>query len=378
MKVGILTLPLHINYGGILQAYALQTVLERMGHDVVVYQKDFLYYNNQLPLWKYPFSYCKRLLKKVLIDKRIPLNIEKKRMREEPIIRQHLNQFINNHIHLVKIDKPRDIDLSAVDCIIVGSDQIWRPVHLMFLYKSHVQEFFLDFAKDWKGKRLAYAASFGVDKWELSSEETSICKELAKSFDAISVREDTGVRLSDEYLGIKAEQVLDPTLLLQRSDYIKLIKETNVQRYKGKLFGYILDKTPEKIAIVEKIAKERGLQPFFINLSFGDIKDPVEQRIMPSVEQWLTFFYDAEFVVTDSFHGCVFSIIFNKRFVTIGNEERGMSRFKSLLSLLGLESRLCTNLRDADSAILIDENTDYEMRLSLLRQKSMQFLTKFV
>lgn len=378
MKIGILTLPLHINYGGILQAYALQTVLERMGHDVVVYQKDILYYKHQLPLWKYPFSFGKRLLKKVFVDKRMPLNIEKKRIQEEPIIRQHLNQFIKNRIHSVKIEKPKDIDLSSVDCIIVGSDQIWRPVHLMFLYKSHVQESFLDFAKDWKGKRIAYAASFGVDKWEFSSEDTSICKELAKLFDAISVREDSGVQLCKDYLGIKADLVLDPTLLLQQTDYIKLIKETRVENYKGKLFGYILDKTPEKIALVEKIAKEMRLQPFYVDLSFGDIKDSVEQRILPSVEQWLTYFYDAEYVVTDSFHGCVFSIIFNKRFVTIGNEERGMSRFKSLLSLLGLESRLFANLSDVDTAILIDEKTDYEMRLSLLRQKSMKFLTQFI
>ena len=248
----------------------------------------------------------------------------------------------------------------------------------MFLYKSHVQESFLDFAKDWKGKRIAYAASFGVDNWEFSSEETRICKELAKSFNAISVREDTGVGLCEEYFGIKAEQVLDPTLLLHSSDYVKLIKEASLQKNNRKLFAYVLDKTPEKIAFVEKVAKEKGLQPNYINLSFGDIREPVKQRILPSVEQWLSYFYDAEFVVTDSFHGCVFSIIFNKKFVTIGNEERGMSRFKSLLSLLGLERRLCTNLSDIDSSILIGENIDYEMRLSLLRQKSMQFLTKYV
>ena len=377
MKIGILTLPLHINYGGIMQAYALQTVLERMGHEVVVYQKD-IHYSYKLPLWKYPYSYSKRLLKKFLVDNRLPLNVEKKRRLEEPIIRRHLNHFIDSHIHTVMIEKPKDIDLSAVDCIVVGSDQIWRPVHLMFLFKSYVQESFLDFAVGWKGKRVAYGASFGVDQWEYTLDETTRCRELAKLFDAISVREYSGVKLCEDYLGVKAEHVLDPTLLLHSSDYLKLIEEANTSKNTGELFCYILDKSPEKEAFVNRCALKLGMEPYTINLSHSDLFTPVENRIMPSIEQWLRSFYDAKFIITDSFHGCVFSILFNKPFVAIGNEERGMSRFVSLLSLLGLEDLLVSDLNDVDIFRFIENNVDYEKVLLKPRKKSLDFLNTFL
>lgn len=346
MRIGILTLPLHINYGGIIQAYALQTVLERMGHEVVVYQRDQLE-DYRLPFWKYPLSFTKRLFVKLFINKKQEIFVEKKRKIEFPIIRQHTNRFINEHIHVSLIRRLNDIDLSKIDCIIVGSDQIWRPYHVHNLFKSDITDVFLNFAEGWNGKRVAYAVSFGVEEWEYSPKQSKECRRLVKLFDAVSVREKSAIKLCSDYLGIEAAHVLDPTLLLYAKDYLKLIKIPKEKESKDILFYYILDETIEKKHLVERVAKDRGLNPFS---TYTDTKktinQSVEERIIPSLEDWLLGFYTASFVVTDSFHGCVFSIIFGKPFIAIGNIERGYARFLSLLSHFHLENNLLLKPED--------------------------------
>ena len=255
MKIGILTLPLHINYGGIMQVYALQTRLERMGHDVIVFQKD-VHPNYSLPFWKYPLAYGKRMLKKILVDKREPLNKEKINKREFPIIQQHLNTFINGHIHTVMYENVANINLSTIDCIVVGSDQIWRPIHVKNLLKTRIQDAYLSFTKDWDGLRVAYATSFGVENWEYTKKETEDCRKLVRLFNAVSVRELSAVGLCYKHLGINAVQVLDPTLLLKEDDYRYLIEKENDSSQKETLFSYILDDTPEKRLFVKQCAKK--------------------------------------------------------------------------------------------------------------------------
>lgn len=147
------------------------------------------------------------------------------------------------------------------------------------------------------------------------------------------MRESSGVQLCQEYFDTKAVQVLDPTLLLSADDYRALIKRGKTQPSNGNLLVYMIDRTKEKEAFVERIAQEEGLTPFWMSCETDDETLPLEQRIKMPVEQWLRSFDDAEFVLTDSFHGCVFSIIFRKQFLAIGNKERGLSRFQSLLTL---------------------------------------------
>ena len=166
-------------------------------------------------------------------------------------------------------------------------------------------------------------------------------------FNKISVREDSGVKLCKDFLGVEAQHVLDPTLLLNKNNYMSLIKKS----YDGNrtLFSYVLDKSEDKIEFVEFMAKEKGLKIVTCmsedKLIPGVTKD-FSKCIYPSVDKWLNGFNNAEFVVTDSFHGTVFAIIFNKQFVTIGNERRGMARFESLLKMFGLEDRLVTDFVD--------------------------------
>ena len=369
MRIGILTLPLHTNYGGILQAYALQTVLERMGHEVVVFDTPRRKWH--IPIWKKPLVYGKRILKRYLLgDKSCIIFREQKEEDEYPIICQHTRRFIDKYIHLKSIDNLCNLHSNDFDCIVVGSDQIWRP-----LYYADIENAFLKFAENWDIKRIAYAASFGTDKWEYTPEQTEECGQLVRLFDQVSVRESAGVEMCRKHFGIEAQLVLDPTMLLEADDYISLLKDKS-HKDSGLLLSYVLDETDEKKEIISAIANEKGLKVSKIGANENNYKVSLEERVKPSVEQWIRGFYDADFVVTDSFHACVFSILFKKQFIVIGNEERGVSRLKSLLGMFGLENRLIYSKSND-----LPQDVEYPKVshiVELNRNKSMTFIANAI
>lgn len=373
MKIGILTLPLHTNYGGILQAYALQTVLERMGHEVVVFNKRASF--NALPLWKRPIYYGVRLLKKLFLDHHIVIRREYVEKKEYPIISQYVQQFIDKYIHCSWIDKLAEIKENDFDAFVVGSDQIWRPKYFANMWGDDLTEAFLSFTEGWNCKRYAYAASFGVDEWEFPVEITERLKNAADKFDAISVREKSGCVLCETNLGCSAVQVLDPTMLLEKEDYVKLINNKKQPKSKGDLFCYILDVTPEKNDLISRIAREKKMTPFQVKAEDSWHTKSVRERTHKPVEAWLRGFYDADFVITDSFHACVFSILFGKPFIVVGNKDRGFSRFSSLMNMFLLKNNLLENVTDynpdADYGIPIEAYN----KLNELRKSSL-FLLK--
>lgn len=369
MKIGILTLPLHTNYGGILQAYALQTVLERMGHEVCLIEKRRK--PLKLPLWKAPLSYGKRIVKN-LTGHPFPIFYEQKINRERPIVRQNTEKFINKYIKRRIVDDYSDIKETDFDAIVVGSDQIWRPK-----YFHDIECAFLDFTEGWNIKRIAYAASFGTDEWEYTPKQTKRCRELIKIFDSVSVRESSGVDLCRKYLGVDAVHVLDPTMLLSEDDYIQLFKNAKTPKSNGTLLCYILDETQEKTALVNRIAEEKKLVPFRVNSKVENHSAPLSERIQPPVEQWLRGFYNSEFIVTDSFHACVFSILFNKPFVVVGNVDRGMSRFTSLLEMFGLNDRLFTDMPESQSVEYINWQ-EVNALLDSQRKAAKDFLNNLI
>lgn len=341
MKIGILTQPLHQNYGGLLQAYALQLTLKRMGYNPVIVDR----HHSIVPEWRKIASHIKTVAYKLFGKKREFIYWPTRS--EYETIAQHTNYFIDKYIQpkSKRLHSRKEfnnyIQSQKFDVFIVGSDQVWRPC-----YSPHLPTYFLDFLKENKEvRKIAYAASFGVDNWEYTDEQTLMAKQLAPLFDVISVREDSGVELCRRYLGVKAEHVLDPTMLLNKQDYLDLILAEKEPLSPGNLFTYILDPSEEKQATIEQIAQEKELIPFSVQAKLNtrtrkNCKERIEDLVVPPVTKWLRGFYDAEFVITDSFHGCVFSIIFNKPFIAIGNQERGIARFNSLLSLYGLKKQL--------------------------------------
>lgn len=369
MRIAIITLPLHTNYGGILQAYALQTVLQRMGHEVVLLDQSPY---RRLPLWRKPLSYTKRAVNKFIFRNGSNIFVEKHYNQTYPIVSQFTQIFINKYINRIEVDNLSDLKEGVFDGIVVGSDQIWRP-----LYYPNIANAYLSFAASWNIKRVAYAPSFGTDSCEYTYKQIKCCMQELRKFNAVSVREDSGVRLCDKYFGVKAEHVLDPTMLLEVEDYIQVIRKANLPNTMGSLLCYILDDTKEKQDIIEKIAETKELIPFKVNSKVEDYNAPLNERIQPPVEQWLNGFYCAKLVVTDSFHACVFSILFNKPFIVIGNKERGLSRFTSLLRLFDLEDKLVYSTHDVclDKVMDIDYDSINSKRKILL-EKSNAFLLK--
>lgn len=362
MKIAILTLPLHANYGGILQCYALQTILERMGHKVRVLSKPR--YGRSYYII-YPMAVCKRFFKRFILGKSVAIL-----KAPHEIVRQHTDKFIHKYIHQYTKRLWTDKIASHFDAIIVGSDQVWRP-----LYSQPIEEAFLSFLGDAKIKRISYAASFGVDNCEYTKEQIDTCSSLLKKFDAVSVRESSGINMCKECFDVKAVQMLDPTLLLSADDYRALIKNGKTEPAKGNMLVYMLDRTKEKEYLVERIAKEKGLIPFWMSSDIDDDMLTLEQRIKMPVEQWLRSFDDAEFVLTDSFHGCVFSIIFGKQFLAVGNKDRGLSRFNSLLETFSLNERLILSPDEYKGNLKIIDYAQLQKKLYILQNQSISYLT---
>ena len=373
MKIGILTLPLNSNYGGVLQAYALQTVLKRMGHDVLEVELKKNLRWQYPPLWKIPLSFGKRFLFKYIVRrKNQKILLERYERKIYPLLVHDIFDFISKYINQFKVDKFIDCK-GKFDVWICGSDQIWRYKYYTF-FEGDIANVYLKFLGDESCKRIAYAASFGTDNWEYPAKETAECKNWIQKFDAVSVREETGVKLCSTYYDIKAKHVLDPTMLLSKDDYVDLIEKSDVPKSKGNLFCYILDNTDEKMNVVKNIEKQRHLSSFFMKGDCGNWTEDLEKRIQPPVESWLRAFYDSEFIVTDSFHACVFSILFHKQFLVIGNKERGLARIYSLLSMFGLEDRLTSDTGlDINRMKTIDYDRVDEI-LAKHREESRTFL----
>lgn len=337
MKIGILTQPLLYNYGGILQAYALQTYLGRLGHEVWIIDRNI---PQEPPFWRIPLGIVKRIILKYVF--RRPVVVSNRRRREQlEMASRHTLDFIVRHIR--KTDSvyrtkelKRLVAKMQFEALIVGSDQVWRPC-----YSPCLGNYFLDFLPaDSPVKRIAYAASFGVDYCEFTEKQLITYKVLLERFQILSVRESSGVELCREYLNANALWMPDPTLLLPTEDYLNLLDGYPVRESSGCLFTYFLDNSADKQKVTGQVADSFGLEVKEIHILAEDFSLSVREREVPPVTEWLCGFRDAEFVVTDSFHGCVFSILFNKPFFAYGNDVRGMARFRSLLSMFGLEDRL--------------------------------------
>lgn len=368
MQIAILTLPLHTNYGGILQCYALQTVLEQMGHEVKVLTKPR--FGRLYRYLIYPQIVCKQLFERYILRKEITVG-------KSPYesIYQYTDQFIHRYIHQLekRVWTPRMSN--QFDAIIVGSDQVWRPE---YLGSVPLEDAFLSFATGCSIKRIAYAASFGVDECSYTVKQLEKCTPLLQQFDAVSVREFSGVDICKKYFGVEACQKIDPTLLLDVEDYMQLVSQTDTKPSNGDLMVYVLDETDEKEQIVEAVSTAKSISFFRANSKVEDPSAPTEERIQQPVEQWLRGFQDADMVVTDSFHGCVFSILFRKPFIAIGNAERGMARFTSLLCILGLEDRLIHSWKEyQERKEMLLEPIDYAtvyQKLQYYRKEAMRFL----
>lgn len=362
MKIAIITLPLHTNYGGLLQAYALKAALESLGNEVTVVDlKDKM----PLPVWyKAPFIYASRALKKMLRPSSgVEVFRELNFRRELPLRSSKTRTFVDRCISPRVVSSYSDLKAGEYEVFVVGSDQVWRP-----RYFGRIEDAFLKFTDDWPVKRVAYAASFGTDQLEYEYETLESCSRLLAGFDAVSVREDVAVGMCEEWLGYEgAVHVLDPVMLLDADVYRALGAESAEHSCRGKIMTYFLDPSHEKQCVVDFISRISG----------KEVADVPRDRIIPPVEQWLAGFCDADYVVTDSFHGCVLSILLHKKFVVVGNSLRGMARMSSLMAMFGLDGRLVQGIDPEDDGEYWLSEPDWDAVGAVLeeqRSKSFAFL----
>lgn len=361
MRICILTQPLGANYGGILQAFALQKVLKDMGHDVTT-----LRFRPEVS-WV-PSGFGKHVLTlRRFISKYLKGNKDIvccNPDRQTRYAYRELDRFIEERMQCLEVKAPLSArDLPVFDAYVVGSDQVWRPA-----YSPCLPNFYLDFVTDPEVKRIAYAASFGVDKWEADEEMTALIRLLAGRFNAVSVREESGVMLCAEHLGVDAVLMPDPTFLLTEADYLALCRPKPKDQSPF-IAAYFLDKGEKEQRFLERISKETGLPVRQIGLLDW-------AKCTDSLECWLEGISEASFVVTNSFHGTVFSILFEKNFLTVTNSRRGASRFTSLLKSVGLQARLISgdSLEDCHPELQDIDYTAAKAVLQSMREQGLTFL----
>lgn len=364
-KVAILTQPLHNNYGGILQNFALQEILKDLQCDPITL--NIHYKNHKTNLIIRILKIIKRFGVKVLGDESIIFLDVDKQVNFLNSSSENQKRFIEKNIKKIDFYSSLTSEFETkynFDLYIVGSDQVWRPS-----FSPYLKNFFLDFLKDSQKNKIAYAASFGIDRWNENEKMTGEIKKLLKKFDAISVREDFGKKICEDYFGVTAEQVFDPTLLINKDKYIELASDF-AKPEANNLCAYLLDNDKEKTIIANDILNH-------FHLKINRVGQPTKKGF-PSIESWLNGFIYADFVVTDSFHGTVFAILFNKNFVVLGNEGRGNSRFESLLRIFGLKYKLVTSKKDYfERKKEILQSIDYNsvnLKMQEERKKSLDFL----
>jgi exopolysaccharide biosynthesis predicted pyruvyltransferase EpsI len=320
-KVGILTLPINNNYGGIIQLVALY---------------NFIKSNNFEAIWidkRHPENIVKIFLKRIIEINPFYKIYDPKNFKTIKLLSKQLEPFLNEYLkkktQTIYTSESLNKITNDIDSFIVGSDQVWRFEYI----KSNYPTYFLDFVPHEKTK-IAYAASFGKDYWEGNEKTVLKIKALLKKFDLVTTREKTGLIICQEDFNFNtAVQVLDPSFLQDISFYKDIINKIHFSS-KVELFNYVLDSSKKSESLVDEISNQLNLKVNKIYLNYNSNKSE------NLVENWLAHFYYSDFVITDSFHGMVFSIIFNKQFIVIGNQSRGLTRFYSILELLDLKNRI--------------------------------------
>lgn len=328
MKIALLNLPVDNNYGGHLQRYALVEVLRQLGCDVVHLNTRFPYERKSRK--KQVKLAVKRFLRYFIFKITKKVEVPEIRYLSCYLNGDHITDYFYNRYvkHTKRIYDKKDLTRYLdFDMFLVGSDQVWRYKYTNHLYG--IDTYFFDYLPQHM-PRVAYGVSFGTKENEF---DEGVVKRLGvyyNRFLKVSVREKDAIQKIDDYKwgGPNPVFVLDPTLLLSREDYIKIVKQGKTKPSSGNLFCYVLDKSEYVDGVISDKIKEKNYTPFEVLLG-NDC----------SVEQWLRSFMDAEFVITDSYHGLLFSLIFNKPFYLCKNEKRGGVRFDNVLNLLEITGK---------------------------------------
>lgn len=366
MKISLITLQYIHNYGSVLQAYASQCLFEKAGYEVEVV--DYIRPN------------CR---KETILAEQAKADCQNKGIKSYYIIRSILyhkrrynfrrydeifQTFIKKHIHLSKpyADvKSLMQDPPMADIYCTGSDQMWNSIWNGGILKEH----FLAYAPAGK-KRIAFATSFG--RTDLDQKEIEITRAFIQQYNAISVREESALALLKKMDYANAVHVLDPTLIMSADEWL-----SQLSIHAQKNFRYVLvynlndNLLLEKFAL--KIARENNIRLLKIGLYWRAYFRPGKTISLPPVETFLSLIKNADYIVTDSFHGTAFSLSFNKQ-VFVFYPDRFSTRLQSILSLTHQEHRAVSDCTANWKKIKPIDYTEVNTILARERQKARRFI----
>ena len=320
-KIGVISLPTDDNAGNILIKFSIYVKLKELGFDPIIIC----------------FSYTK-------------------------------NNFLKKHVKLKLIKKDYcELNKNDYDILMVNSDQTWNGFEKFADNVLNVG--YLKFAENWTVPRFVYGASLGVDYWKFSNKFDIIARQLLKKFTGISVREIGAIKIVEKHLGIHPELVLDPTLIIDKKYYLDLIKYYKINfNYKEKhLCLYQLDENIFIEKLIRDVSQLFKYKVYMINL--------YKQKF---IENFIFCINNSNAVITDSFHGTIFSIIFEKPFITFINEVRGIDRFNSLIKVFNFSQRIVgqKNFKKVNINLLKTPLNVNQSLLKYLKNRSINFLKK--
>lgn len=349
MKIGTITFHWAVNYGAVLQAYALQKVLNNKGFDTeIINYRPYLVNLKQviLKLTKLDMQYFSKMIN---INRFIKRNMKLSEKRY--LTNKQLMNYCNNY-----------------DAYICGSDQLWNTSFTLKAEGKPTLSYYLNFVPDNK-KRISYAASFGTDS--LSDVVIKLIKPELEKFSYISVREFSGKKILDD-IPVSNQLVLDPTLLLDKKYYDELITDTKIHDVNQELFVYVIHENQSNAEKICGFISDKLYGKKFTNHGNSSI----------GIEEWINFIKRSEIVLTNSYHGMIFSIIYNKPFIIVPVEGVPMNnRIETLLKLIGLEDHLIQEFREEEVMNIINKEIEWEEvmeEIDFLKKESIDYLEKAI
>lgn len=364
-KIGIVTLHGYHNYGNKLQNYALKEVLTEQGFEVdtmVLYEeRDYLYTIVRNIKRLFQQSPSKSLLKVINKFKSQQYKQDNKKLLDSRT--NIFKQFSKHHLSekFVKLDKGNIATINKdYDYFVTGSDQVWNPVYI-----SNMEKYFLTFAD--KSKRIAYAPSFSCPKLPKSHEKKY--RKWLKEMSRISVRETEGAEIIRELTGINAPVLVDPTLLLSKKQWLSIANKASNRPEQGYILTYFLGETSSDTEqYIQNLAQEKNMKI----IRLGDIHD--KESYITGPREFIDYINNATVLLTDSFHGVVFSILLETPFLVYErktNIPTMYSRIETLLDKFHLRHREAKNL--SEDIFTVNYSHVYEI-LEVERNRSFKYL----
>ena len=337
-KVGILTFHDEPNYGAFLQTYGLYKFVSKQGYDVEIIDlrlKDTFKFNF---LVKLVFPILNLLIWKSARNKYLKLS-----------------KTTYKNIDDIHKNPPE------YDIYLLGSDQVWNKD----ITKDFKYLYFFDFIKSKKSK-ISYASSFGMKNWEFNEQESHHIKSLLNDFSSVNVRESSAKKLLKENCNLESNIVVDPVLLL--NDFSDITD--NHKQLKNRMVCFKFTKNNGFYTFLNKLKQNTNLDILVLNKTTS--VEGVKTIPIPSIKKWLKSIAEAEYVLTDSYHGLLFSLIFKKKFIVLPANIKNFDRLKDLLTLLNLEGRIFYDYEDVLNNDSWKSNIDYKSVDKIL-EKNISF-----